>query len=89
MLNAARWCVADKLRKDLINSKEETHSAVQEGMLHKQNAGKLEVEIEGVRDRERILCDQVILGILIVLFDNDSLLIQHMWDDGLVLSVCV
>lgn len=46
--------------------------------MHKQNAGKLEVEIEGVRDRERILCDQVILSILIELFDDDGLLIQHM-----------
>ena len=50
---------ADKLRRDLLDSKEETHIAIQEGMSHKQQASKLDVELDGAREQERMLTDQV------------------------------
>ena len=49
----------EKLRRDLLSSKEETHGAIQEGMAYKQQASKLEVEIEGHRDQEKMLNEQV------------------------------
>lgn len=52
----------EKLRRDLLLSKEETHAAVQEGMAYKQQAAKLEVEVDGHRDQEKMLNDQVSKG---------------------------
>ena len=49
----------EKLRRDLLSSKEETHRAIQEGMAFKQQASKLEVEIEGHREQEKMLNEQV------------------------------
>ena len=49
----------EKLRKDLLAAKEETHLAIQEGMAYKQKSSKLEVELEGSREQERMLSDQV------------------------------
>ena len=49
----------DKLRKDVLASKQETHNAVQEGMSYKQQASKFEVELEGAREQERMLLEQV------------------------------
>ena len=49
----------DKLRKDVLLAKEETHQAIQEGMSMKQHAAKLEVEMNGLREREHMLTDQV------------------------------
>ena len=48
-----------KLRSDLLGSKEETHASIQEGQAYKQQAGKVEVELEGVRQHEKILTEQV------------------------------
>ena len=49
----------DKLRKDLLTSKEETHAAIQEGLAYKQEAHKMEVQLEGARQQENMLTDQV------------------------------
>lgn len=51
--------IIDKLRKDLVNTKEELHTAVQEGLAYKQQAHKCEVELDGAREQERMLSDQV------------------------------
>ena len=50
---------AEKLRRDLLQVKEETHTAIQEGMAFKQQAGKLECELEGTRDHVKMYADQV------------------------------
>ena len=55
----------DKLRRDVLDAKEETHIAIQEGMSHKQQASKLEVELEGAHEQERMLTDQVHSHLLI------------------------
>ena len=49
----------EKLRKDLLFSKDETHDAVQEGMLVKQQASRLEMELEGSQEHEKMLNAQV------------------------------
>ncbi len=51
----------DKLRKDVLGAKEDTHQAIQEGMAYKQQASKFKVELEGVKEQERMLNDQVLL----------------------------
>jgi chromosome segregation ATPase len=51
--------IIDKLRKDMVKVKEEHHSTVQEGMAYKQQAHKLEVELEGAREQEKMLSEQV------------------------------
>ena len=48
-----------KLRQDLLSAKEETHNAIQEGMVYKQQAATLNKEMEGLREQERMLTDQV------------------------------
>ena len=50
---------ADKLRKDVLSAKEDTHGAIQEGMSMKQQAAKLQVEMNGMQERENMLTDQV------------------------------
>lgn len=50
----------EKLRADLLQSKEETHTAIQEGMAYKQQSGKLDCELEGTRDQLKLLTNQVI-----------------------------
>ena len=52
-------CVIDKLRKDMMHVKEEHHAAVQEGLAYKQKAHKCEVELEGAREQEKMLTEQV------------------------------
>ena len=59
----------EKLRKDLLAAKEETHLAIQEGMSYKQKSSKLEVELEGSREQERMLNDQV--------SDNKNMNVQY------------
>lgn len=54
--------IIDKLRKDLVGSKEEYHSAVQEGLAYKQRAHKTEVELKGAREQEQMLTEQVSRG---------------------------
>lgn len=49
----------DKLRKDLMAAKEEYHATVQEGIAHKQQAHKVELELTGAREQEKMLSDQV------------------------------
>ena len=51
----------DKLRKDLVAVKEDHHAAVQEGLAYKQRAHKVEVELDGSREQEKMLSDQVTL----------------------------
>ena len=51
----------EKLRHDVLAAKEEMHTAVQEGMLYKQKSSKLEVELEGVQEQEKLLNNQVSL----------------------------
>ena len=51
--------LTEKLRRDLLQSKEETHTAIQEGMSYKQQAGKMECELDGARDQTKLLTDQV------------------------------
>ena len=53
--------IIDKLRKDLVKSKEEHHSAVQEGLAYKQQAHKYEVELEGAKEQEKMLTEQVVI----------------------------
>ena len=55
--------IIDKLRKDLVGSKEEYHSAVQEGLAYKQRAHKTEVELKGAREQEQMLTEQVSQGV--------------------------
>lgn len=55
--------IIDKLRKDLVGSKEEYHSAVQEGLAYKQRAHKTEVELKGAREQEQMLTEQVSRGV--------------------------
>jgi chromosome segregation ATPase len=50
---------SDKLRRDVLEAKEETHAAIQEGMGFKQTASRLEVELQGSKDQERMLNDQI------------------------------
>ena len=59
----------EKLRKDLLAAKEETHLAIQKGMSYKQKSSKLEVELEGSREQERMLNDQV--------SDNKNMNVQY------------
>ncbi|GFS22305.1 Golgin subfamily B member 1-like [Elysia marginata] len=49
----------DRTRKDLVTSKEECHAAVQEGLAYKQQMHKLELELHGAREQEKMLSDQV------------------------------
>ena len=49
----------EKLRKDVLAAKEETHDTVQESMSYKQKASKLEVELEGAHEQEKLLNEQV------------------------------
>ncbi|WAR12172.1 PMFBP-like protein [Mya arenaria] len=51
--------VIDKLRKDLMYVKEEQHAAVQEGLAYKQQSHKCQVELEGAREQEKMLTEQV------------------------------
>ena len=51
--------VIDKLRKELMRVKEEHHAAVQEGLAYKQQAHKSEVELDGAREQEKMLTEQV------------------------------
>ena len=51
--------VIDKLRKDMMRVKEEHHAAVQEGLAYKQQAHKLDVELEGAKEQEKMLTEQV------------------------------
>ena len=55
----SRLMLAEKLRRDMLAVKEETHAAIQEGMAFKQQAGKLECELEGTRDHVKMYADQV------------------------------
>ena len=48
-----------KLRKELVASKEDYHAAVQEGVAYKQQAHKAELELNGSREQEKMLSDQV------------------------------
>ena len=50
---------AEKLRRDLLQVKEETHTAIQEGMAFKQQAGKMECELEGARDHIKMYSEQL------------------------------
>ena len=54
--------VIDKLRKELMRVKEEHHAAVQEGLAYKQQAHKSEVELDGAREQEKMLTEQVGTG---------------------------
>ena len=49
----------DKLRRDLMRVKEDHHGAVQEGLAYKQQAHKAQVELDGARDQEKMLTEQV------------------------------
>lgn len=49
----------EKLRRDLLNSKEETHQSVQEGLAYKQEAAQVGAELEGVKEQEALLTEQV------------------------------
>lgn len=40
-------------------AKEETHEAIQEGIAYKQTAATLECELDGLRDVERMINEQV------------------------------
>ena len=51
--------VIDKLRKELMRVKEEHHAAVQEGLAYKQQAHKSEVELDGAKEQEKMLTEQV------------------------------
>lgn len=51
--------VIDKLRKDMMLVKEDHHGAVQEGLAYKQQAHKCQVELEGAREQEKMLTEQV------------------------------
>jgi len=51
--------VIDKLRKDVMHVKEEHHAAVQEGLAYKQQSHKYQVELEGAREQEKMLTEQV------------------------------
>ena len=55
----------EKTRRDLSATKEEFHGAVQEGQAYKQQAQKLDVELESSREQERMLSDQVEQGWLV------------------------
>lgn len=40
-------------------AKEETHSSIQEGLAYKQQASTVEVELDGLKEQERLLTSQV------------------------------
>ena len=63
----------EKLRRDLLAAKEETHLAIQEGMTYKQKSSKLEVELDGSREQERMLGEQVCLQLVRLISLNVSL----------------
>lgn len=52
----------EKLRKDLLSSKEANHEAQQEGMAYKQQVHKCAVELEGLKEQEKMLTEQVRFG---------------------------
>ena len=56
----------DKLRKDVLQSKDEMHRAVQEGVGYKELAQRREVELNGVRDQERLLNEQVRFYVIVI-----------------------
>ena len=51
--------VLEKTRRDLMATKEEFQAAVQEGQAYRQQAQKLDVELEAAREQEKMLSDQV------------------------------
>lgn len=53
----------DKLRRDILTAKEETHQVVQQYMAYKQQAGKLSGELQASRDQEKLLNEQAKLFI--------------------------
>ena len=63
----------EKLRKDLLFSKDETHDAVQEGMLVKQQASRLEMELEGSQEHEKMLNAQVNITTWLISIQNKLL----------------
>lgn len=54
----------DRLRHDLMATKEEYHGAVQEGQTYKQQAQKLQIELDGSRQQEHMLSEQVGISVL-------------------------
>lgn len=49
----------DKLRRDLLQAKDETHTAIQEGMAYKQQSSKSDCELEGAKEQLKQLNLQV------------------------------
>ena len=47
------------LRDDVITAKDSTHSAIQESATHKQQAAKLLVQKEGLKEQHDLLIRQV------------------------------
>ncbi|CAG5136164.1 unnamed protein product, partial [Candidula unifasciata] len=56
---AEQKAMIDKLRKDLMSARDEHHAAVQEGIAYKQQAHKMELELAGAKEQEKILTGQV------------------------------